>query len=356
MRRQTDSQARSFAVAAPMAAVACSLAALLMACSRGKAGPPTPAPASVSASRMFLPPDLKLPTSSATTAPNPDAVQVLLTPQRLALWPEGRTLAVPPPDVARYGFEARAKGDSRSNYLLKTLSSEMSSRHPESGPPPDMLVAFDVTTPYRAMAEVLFTLSRGYVGGLSLLVEEGPKQAAIPIAAPIVVTMGKDVCYALQQQGEYRVFRERVKAAVEAGADASAAEWEVLATSPVPVTSLPAFLTDLAKQPPRLCLKVTVVETGFVLSAFGQTIAEGCHDAGTGIAVPRSNGAYDFNKLSECAGRLKREVPEAASETEVTISASYGVQAQVIVAAIDALHGVGDAGGLFPAVHFALPW
>src|ERR1700691_5009558 len=77
---------------------------------------------------------------------------------------------------------------------------------------------------------------------------------------------------------------------------------------------------------PSLSLNIIVIDKGFIVSAFGQRIGEGCQGPGSGVAVgmKTADGAtdYDYSQLAACAKRLKNQVPEAADETSATLTAN----------------------------------
>src|SRR5258706_30872 len=80
---------------------------------------------------------------------------------------------------------------------------------------------------------------------------------------------------------------------------------------------------------PSLSLNIIVVDKGFIVSAFGQRIGEGCQGPGAGTAVGRkaSGGTddYDYAGLSDCAKRLKNQVEDAKDETAATVTANKDV-------------------------------
>src|SRR5262245_53959511 len=50
-----------------------------------------------------------------------------------------------------------------------------------------------------------------------------------------------------------------------------------------------------------LDLAVIVVPDGFSMKARGGNIAPGCNDTGAGLAIPKRDGAYDYDALRTCA-------------------------------------------------------
>src|SRR5579862_3678139 len=128
------------------------------------------------------------------------------------------------------------------------------------------------------------------------------------------------------------------------------------------------FTTMIETQPPRasgagarpptkptLSLNVVVIDKGFIVSAFGQRIGEGCQGPGSGVAVGlhAADGQtdYDYPALTSCAKRLKNQVAEAADETAFTLTANSNIPYQVIIGAIDALRKSDDGQLLFTDVN-----
>jgi biopolymer transport protein ExbD len=110
---------------------------------------------------------------------------------------------------------------------------------------------------------------------------------------------------------------------------------------------------------PSLSLNIVVVDRGFIVSAFGQRIGEGCQGPGSGVAVGLKSGGgpqdYDYPKLTECANRLKHQVEEAADETAATITANKDIPYQVIIGTMDAIRRSDDGATLFPDINFGVP-
>ncbi|MGD0675211.1 MAG: biopolymer transporter ExbD [Polyangiaceae bacterium] len=132
------------------------------------------------------------------------------------------------------------------------------------------------------------------------------------------------------------------------------------------------FTTMIDSQPPRasgsssrpptkpsLSLNIIVIDKGFIVSAFGQRIGEGCQGPGSGVAVGLKTGDgqqdYDYGSLSACARRLKNQVAEAADETAATVTANKDIPYQVIISTIDAIRRSDDGQELFPDINFGVP-
>ena len=115
-------------------------------------------------------------------------------------------------------------------------------------------------------------------------------------------------------------------------------------------------------QKPTLSLNIVVVDQGFLVSAFGQRIGEGCQGTGSGVAVGLKSSTpqggvpdYDYAALTECAKRLKNQVPEAASETNATLIGNHDTAYKVIISTMDAIRKSKEGDELFPDVNFGVP-
>jgi biopolymer transport protein ExbD len=136
----------------------------------------------------------------------------------------------------------------------------------------------------------------------------------------------------------------------------------VLATISVTFTTMidsqpPRAASGSARAPtkPSLSLNIIVIDKGFIVSAFGQRIGEGCQGPGAGVAVGLSGQDYDFPALTACADRLKHQVPEAADETAATLTANKDIPYQVIIGTVDAVRRSEKGEELFPDINFGVP-
>ncbi|MDX2053909.1 MAG: biopolymer transporter ExbD [Polyangiaceae bacterium] len=103
-----------------------------------------------------------------------------------------------------------------------------------------------------------------------------------------------------------------------------------------------------------LNLTILIVNEGFSLKASGGNIATGCNGVGSGIAIPRNNGRYDYKALNECANKLKGANPDFGDETQVTISPNPATPYSDIVAVIDAVRQTANGEVLFDDVKFGV--
>ncbi|MCL2449829.1 MAG: biopolymer transporter ExbD [Polyangiaceae bacterium] len=143
----------------------------------------------------------------------------------------------------------------------------------------------------------------------------------------------------------------------------------VLATITVTFTTMietePPRATGSSARPPTkpsLSLNIVIIDKGFIVSAFGQRIGEGCEGPGSGVAVglKTADGQqdYDYASLTACAKELKTRalhVDEAANETMATITANKDVPYQVVISTIDAIRRSDDGQELFPDINFGVP-
>ena len=125
----------------------------------------------------------------------------------------------------------------------------------------------------------------------------------------------------------------------------------VLAT--ITVTFTATIESKAAGRGPRtakddsLGLTVLVASDGFGVKARGGNVAPGCSDTGAGIAVPKKDGAYDFEGLRACVSHVKGTF---ADERDATVTANPGVPYQTLVATLDAIRNDKDGKELFPDV------
>src|SRR5579863_3755894 len=127
---------------------------------------------SLSASTASLPQsqDLQLPKSILTSEPDsePEGLPVIVSKSQIIV---GESVVGPvPPDAAQYGIEAKYKRGSRNDYFIVPLGSALQSWRDadkqiraRTGKDPNQSEAIliaDVSTPYRLLTEVMFTLGQ----------------------------------------------------------------------------------------------------------------------------------------------------------------------------------------------------
>jgi len=109
--------------------------------------------------------------------------------------------------------------------------------------------------------------------------------------------------------------------------------------------------TELASR--ALNLSAWVTSDGVSFKTSNGNIATGCTDVGSGVTVPKKGDSMDYPGITACAKRLKNIRDEFKSETQVTITASPGVDYKTIIDVMDALRSDGQD-ELFPEVHFGV--
>jgi biopolymer transport protein TolR len=143
----------------------------------------------------------------------------------------------------------------------------------------------------------------------------------------------------------------------------------VLATVSVTFTAIidtnPPRLGGSGGRPPTvptLSLNIVVLQDGFLISAVGRRIAPGCTGEGSGLAVGKKDGNYDYEALTDCAKKLKALSADFASECQATVTANGDIPYQTIVSTLDAIRGkpLGEkeactAEHMFPQINFGVP-
>jgi biopolymer transport protein ExbD len=142
---------------------------------------------SLSASTASLPQsqDLQLPKSVLTTEPEhePEGLVVMVSKSQIIV---GETVVCPvPPDAPQYGIEAKYKRGSRNDYFIVPLGSALQSWRDTdkrirmaTGKDPsqsEAILIADVSTPYRLLTEVMFTLGQTEFSKFHMMVLQGGK-------------------------------------------------------------------------------------------------------------------------------------------------------------------------------------
>ena len=104
-----------------------------------------------------------------------------------------------------------------------------------------------------------------------------------------------------------------------------------------------------------LNLTVFIVNDGFSIKASGGNIAPGCEGPGSGIAIPKKGGSYDYGGLNRCAAKLKSASSDFQDENQVYITANPGTDYQTVISVIDALRSTPRGDLLFTDVNFKVP-
>ncbi len=91
----------------------------------------------------------------------------------------------------------------------------------------------------------------------------------------------------------------------------------------------------------KLNLNITIVSEGVIVTGSGAKLAPGCENTAGGrvITVARKGDSYDWNSLTECVARVKKEYP---NETQVIVSADPLIEYIHLVNAMDAVRKKDD--------------
>jgi biopolymer transport protein ExbD len=142
----------------------------------------------LSASTASLPQsqDLLLPKSILNTSPDsePEGLPVLVSKTQIIV---GEIVVCPvPPDAAQYGIEANYKRGSRNDYFIVPLGSALQSWRDSdkrirmaTGKDPthsEAILIADVSTPYRLLTEVMYTLGQTEFSRFHMMVLQGAKK------------------------------------------------------------------------------------------------------------------------------------------------------------------------------------
>jgi len=130
--------------------------------------------------------DLKLPKSVLDSSPEtePEGLAVIVSRSQIIV---GETVVCPvPPDAAQYGIEAKYKRGSRNDYMIVPLGSSLQAWRDSdkriraaTGKDPnhsEAILIADVSTPYRLLTEVMYTLGQTEFSKFHMLVLQGEKK------------------------------------------------------------------------------------------------------------------------------------------------------------------------------------
>jgi biopolymer transport protein ExbD len=143
---------------------------------------------SLSASTASIPQsdDLRLPKSVLNTSPDsePEGLPVLVSKSQIIV---GETVVCPvPADATQYGVEAKYKRGSRNDYFIVPLGSALQAWRDSdkrirmaTGKDPtrsEAILIADISTPYRLLTEVMYTLGQTEFSKFHMMVLQGAKK------------------------------------------------------------------------------------------------------------------------------------------------------------------------------------
>ena len=130
--------------------------------------------------------DLKLPKSVLDSSPEtePEGLAVIVSRSQIIV---GETVVCPvPPDSAQYGIEAKYKRGSRNDYMIVPLGSSLQAWRDSdkriraaTGKDPnhsEAILIADISTPYRLLTEVMYTLGQTEFSKFHMMVLQGEKK------------------------------------------------------------------------------------------------------------------------------------------------------------------------------------
>jgi biopolymer transport protein TolR len=108
----------------------------------------------------------------------------------------------------------------------------------------------------------------------------------------------------------------------------------------------------------KLNLSILITNKGIGFKTSGGSIATGCDNVGGGMTIPARDAVgdqspYDTAAITACARKLKSARPEFEEETQVTITASPGIEYQYVIEVLDAVR-IDEKGELFPEAFFGV--
>ena len=109
---------------------------------------------------------------------------------------------------------------------------------------------------------------------------------------------------------------------------------------------------------PTLSLNIIVVDKGFIVSAFGQRIGEGCQGPGSGVAVGMKTAAAattTTRRSPRAPSASRTRCPRRPTRRRATLTANANIPYQVIIGTVDAIRKSDDGQELFPDINFGVP-
>jgi hypothetical protein len=228
---------------------------LLVACNRG------------SAAKRF--PGVQLATSTVDT-PATKGIPVVVVSKTAISLEGGAQLADIPPSAGADGLDAKYMRGGARDMFIKPLGDALSANMS----PPEVAFAFDGSTPYRLVSEVLYTAGNSKVTGDHLLADGQGRVVEVVVHPPHLMM-------------------------------------------PVGFGGASGKIGDL----PALALNFIIAPEGITITAGGRNVAPGCMSFGVGApTVPAGKGVWDSALLGLCVAALKGASPAFAGEKQAVIT------------------------------------
>ncbi len=311
------------------------------------AGAPAPS-ATTTPTGLF---GVDLPSSMSKTAvPKTGIRTVSISKNAIAVdSPANQVVAVPDRELAsRSGIAAEHKRSGPNDLHIVPLAKALTTS--KKGPK-EALLYVDAQTPYRVLIEVAYTLGQSEFSKQHFVARNGDRLAVWTFMPPSIGRGSKHL-----EELDVEIppgFLDKAASATRSHrppSGPSAAPSTGPSTGP---SSGPPAGPSLA--PPkgvRLRLTTLVTGEGIAIKTSSGNVSAGCKKIGSGVAVPKRAGKYDFATLTDCLTRLKQY--RKAGEDYVTLSANPDVDFQTIMHVVDAVRFDKNGKPLFSTVHLGV--
>ncbi len=297
------------------------LSALVLAIGcKDKAPNDSPAPKADSAlpgtEGMDLAPSA-MPTKAPVAAGYPNHVFAYTAARGLTL--DGKVILAPPSAPAQ-GFDLKDKRNGQGDLFVVPLQDAVAKTKGDTA-----LVAFEASTPYRIVAEVVFTIGQGGAATLEFLVRTPAGERR---------TFGMPLPKTALPCGETLEEMQRELAALQVA----------LGDAATPPTMA---MVPLASRTP-ICIALDVASDGLGVRSRRDRLDASCSDlakdAGLAVAtLPAESGKLPLGAASICANTIKKRFPQAVA-SRVTVRASGETPWRDVVAVIDTFGPPGGFG------------
>ncbi len=343
------------------------LSALVLAIGcKDKAPNDSPAPKADSAlpgtEGMDLAPSA-MPTKAPVAAGYPNHVFAYTAARGLTL--DGKVILAPPSAPAQ-GFDLKDKRNGQGDLFVVPLQDAVAKTKGDTA-----LVAFEASTPYRIVAEVVFTIGQGGAATLEFLVRTpAGERRTFGMPLPKTALPCGETLEEMQRElaargdaarlatllvrtpaGERRTFGMPLpKTALPCGETLEEMQRELAALQVAlgdAATPPTMAMVPLASRTP-ICIALDVASDGLGVRSRRDRLDASCSDlakdAGLAVAtLPAESGKLPLGAASICANTIKKRFPQAVA-SRVTVRASGETPWRDVVAVIDTFGPPGGFG------------
>ena len=258
-----------------------------------------------------------MPTKAPVAAGYPNHVFAYTAARGLTL--DGKVILAPPSAPAQ-GFDLKDKRNGQGDLFVVPLQDAVAKTKGDTA-----LVAFEASTPYRIVAEVVFTIGQGGAATLEFLVRTPAGERR---------TFGMPLPKTALPCGETLEEMQRELAALQVA----------LGDAATPPTMA---MVPLASRTP-ICIALDVASDGLGVRSRRDRLDASCSDlakdAGLAVAtLPAESGKLPLGAASICANTIKKRFPQAVA-SRVTVRASGETPWRDVVAVIDTFGPPGGFG------------